>query len=264
MSSSEDYLNAISEFYKLKNKYDIQINKQKRKIITNSTLSNKQKRSAFQLLKPKCIKCKKPVGTKFIIKNNILNAVCGSISNPCSLNIYIDKGKSINLYDHVEYLMEEKDKLIIDIIKVKLDLLFNYTTEEQTMDEFKVLKDKYSKTCDQYETFLNDLLNIIYKLDSKEESDILKLQMYEFINNIKENINLYKKDKKDSHLQDAINIYINELLPSLEKDRKLKYAVSLILEKEETCNLYTLPYIIQDLDIYENNVDKPNVREFSK
>ena len=264
MSSTVDYLKALREFYELKNKYDTLIKKQKRKIINNNTLSNKQKRDAFQLLKPKCIKCKKPVGTKFITKNNILNAVCGSTTNPCSLNIYIDKGKSINLYDHVEDLMEEKDTIIVNVIKLKLDLLFNYTSEEKAMGEFKIVKDQYSKICDEYEESLNKLLNIIYKFDNKEQMDIVKLQIYEYISSIKNNINLYKKGEGEQYLNDAISIYINDLSPSLEKDRQFNYSLSYIVNQEETCTLNNIPYIIQDLDIYEKDTDKPSIREFSK
>ena len=57
--------NVVNEYYKLKNKYETEINNNKRRIINNKSLSNKEKRSEFQKLKPKCVNCHRPGGTIF-------------------------------------------------------------------------------------------------------------------------------------------------------------------------------------------------------
>ena len=44
---------ALNEFFKLKSKYETQINANKKKIMNNTTLSKREKRSEFLKLKPK-------------------------------------------------------------------------------------------------------------------------------------------------------------------------------------------------------------------
>lgn len=56
---------ALNEFFKLKSKYETQISANKKKIINDASLSKREKRSEFLKLKPKCINCQRPGGTKF-------------------------------------------------------------------------------------------------------------------------------------------------------------------------------------------------------
>ena len=63
-------MDAFNEYYKLKNKYENDYNKDKQKLIKNKTMSWKEKRNEFKQLKPKCINCKRPVGTIFSIKKS--------------------------------------------------------------------------------------------------------------------------------------------------------------------------------------------------
>ena len=86
----------LNDYYKLKNNYENEILKEKKKIIKNQELSWKEKRNEFKSFKPKCINCKRPVGTIFSIKYNTevefreLKAICGSRTDPCNLNININ------------------------------------------------------------------------------------------------------------------------------------------------------------------------------
>jgi hypothetical protein len=85
-------IDSFNEYYKLKNNYELEIKKEKRKIIKNSELSWKEKRSEFKKYKPKCINCKRPVGTIFSGIYNTsdefreLKAICGSFSEPCNFS----------------------------------------------------------------------------------------------------------------------------------------------------------------------------------
>jgi hypothetical protein len=56
---------ALNNYYEFKTLYENSYNKEKRDIINNKKLSWNEKRSKFQKLKPKCINCKRPVGTLF-------------------------------------------------------------------------------------------------------------------------------------------------------------------------------------------------------
>ena len=64
-----DVKDAINEFFKLKHQFEVETNKNKKKIINNKELSKKEKRAEYLKLMPKCINCKKPskTGTDFTI-----------------------------------------------------------------------------------------------------------------------------------------------------------------------------------------------------
>ena len=108
---------ALNEYYKLKNKYESDFNKDKQKIIKNKGLSWKEKKSEFKQLKPKCINCKRPVGTIFSVKHlgkenddsRELKAICGSLTEPCNLNITINPGVTYNLINHIKELEKDND-----------------------------------------------------------------------------------------------------------------------------------------------------------
>ena len=62
------YIEQLNEYYKLKEKYDSSKEKLKSSILygdENRKTSWKEKRSEYQQLKPKCINCKRPVGSIF-------------------------------------------------------------------------------------------------------------------------------------------------------------------------------------------------------
>ena len=102
-----DVKEALNEYFKLKRTYENKIMANKKKIINNSTLSNREKRSEYLKLKPKCINCQRPGGT--IFKNisfketdneesyRQYNAQCGIIADPCNLDIKIQHAPSYPL-----------------------------------------------------------------------------------------------------------------------------------------------------------------------
>ena len=65
-----DVKESLNEYFKLKQKYEAEIAANKKRIINNPTLSNREKRSEFMKLKPKCINCKRPGGSIFKVLFN--------------------------------------------------------------------------------------------------------------------------------------------------------------------------------------------------
>ncbi|MFO0003688.1 MAG: hypothetical protein ACK559_21415, partial [bacterium] len=65
---------AINNYYKLKFKYENKINDFKRKIIGNTYLTKKEKKSRFSKFIPKCVICKRNGGSVFSNKNRLLKA----------------------------------------------------------------------------------------------------------------------------------------------------------------------------------------------
>ena len=116
---------ALNEYFKLKFKYENQIIINKKKIINNPTLSNREKRSEYLKLKPKCINCKRPGGsifkTTFIKETDNVDshrqytAICGIIADPCNLNIKIEVGNVellSNLLNQIQKEKKEEEEIV--------------------------------------------------------------------------------------------------------------------------------------------------------
>ena len=257
----------LNDYYKLKNNYENEILKEKKKIIKNQELSWKEKRNEFKTFKPKCINCKRPVGTIFSIKYNTevefreLKAICGSRTDPCNLNININPGVTYNLMDHIKELEKDNNEYKNNIIDDKNKLLFGYISSETAINNFDNLKDAISD--------INYLLNINYETllnvtdNTNTDNLIAKLQeeTYLLINDIKETIKEYNSTNDVQFVRDGVEIYINQLQPKLKELMTSKYKNNLV-EYDEQENEYILiqqKYTILDL---EDDYVKPEVKSF--
>jgi hypothetical protein len=259
----------FNEYYKLKNTYETTLNKEKQKIIKNKTLSWREKRNEYKKLKPKCINCKRPVGTIFSIKRTSnenedfreLRAICGSLTEPCNLNININSGVTYNLIDHIKELEKDNIEYKNDIIEDKNKLLFGYITTETALNRFDNLKDSIND--------INFLLNLNYETlfqltDNKQMNETInKLQEVVFIliQDIKESIKNYNNTNDVQYVRDSVEIYINQLQPKLRDLMTLKYRNNFV-EYDDSENVYKLKqqkYSILDL---EENYIEPSVLSF--
>ena len=82
-----------------------------KKKIKKLSLPEKHAKVANFKSKMKCVRCKKIGGTIFTIKGNNLGAKCGNISDPCDLNLVIEKP----LHYHIPTIIEETQKGIDEI-----------------------------------------------------------------------------------------------------------------------------------------------------
>ena len=132
----EEFDNAVSKFYELKNEYDTSIKDAKARINKKTHLSDKEKRDEFRKLKIRCINCKRNVKTIFQIRldnereNRVAKAMCGDRVNPCPLNIEINLGRTTTIANEVNRLHKSITDIKQKIVIIKNDLLFGYTTPQ--------------------------------------------------------------------------------------------------------------------------------------
>ena len=176
-----DVDDAINEYYILKNEYKNQ----------NSN---------------KCINCKKPGGTTFTSNNGILTAICNSNTNKCKLNIEINRGKIIRLDDYIEKLIIIINDIKINISKLKLDLLFGYKENDQTIEEFNILKKKLTKN---EKLLVSCMIRI---------TDINKTKQKEMIDNISKKLSLQNIDDFIKINTDNDSILFNEELEKIKDE----------------------------------------------
>jgi len=232
-------LDAMNIFYKLKARYEKEGDKIKQKIINRDDLTMAEKRDLFMTQQRKCINCKKSVGTIFRVDGKQLTALCGASQNPdagippCDLNIKIIKGSVVQMPDYVKELREKHKQLVSAIIKVKFNLLFKYADEEQTVEDFEKRREEFDKTTTLYDLYKTKLVQITSLLEKRERISITDLQLFEFVKEMKENVDESIQSGNPQLLKDVVELYIHRVLDVLKENRELKYSYQAI-EKEES------------------------------
>jgi hypothetical protein len=248
---------VLDDYYKLKTKYETAYNKDKSKIKNQTDSSWKEKSNEYKSLKQKCINCGQLGGSIF---STIVNkdkgggrnliALCGNKLTPCPLNIDINVGRYKLLTDSVKEYEVEINIYKNKIIKSKNNLLFGYTTTEKVLNDFNEDKDLLS-----FFTTLQafDIDEYTQKQSYKYNNDNIKElqeEIYIIINKIKSMIT----DYTDTQIvKDAVDIYVNELTPKLNKIMSMKYNNPYV-EYDNDTNTYHLiqqKNTISDLEIEE-------------
>ena len=256
------FLEALDNFFKLKSAYESSYKKKINKIIGNHTLSVREKRKRIQGLDHKCINCKRPVGTLFSNKDRHYKAICGDIQEPCGLNIDLEKGNIINVEKAVDYMQEVINSDITNIIKTKLDLLFNFTDEAMALENFDKAKQVFSVNNKIYSHYNIDLNNIIDNPEKKEAIKGLQATLNITISEFKNLMKNYEKNGVRTLLKDAIDLYLKQLIPQTEKIQKNQYVFMGMASdinsdtKDKTFHLIQTPYSITQL---EDTIQTPKI-----
>jgi hypothetical protein len=240
----------------------------KKKIINNPTLSKREKRSEFLKLKPKCINCQRPGGTKFKTTYHAENenvdsyrehsATCGIIADPCNLKIKIQMGKVELLSELLNEMEKEIKTLKNQVIDDKNKLLFGYLTTEEALEHFNISKDEISLYSSLYERYLETYNNIVNNEEKKVELDDSFTNLYIQIDEVKDCIKKMNETDNYQYANDAVNIFITRLSPILDIIRKSKYNECYVVHNEDTntCNLIQRKYSIENmsLSLFQNKV----------
>jgi hypothetical protein len=275
-SGKKDFADAVFMFYKLKNQYEHAIDEQKKKIIKLEGLSWREKRREYKRYKPKCINCKRAVGTIFSVKRNLdksdksgeiedsnkdqdidsrmLTAYCGDRLNPCPLNIVI----ASNLFNTKEYLNEEEENLTKDkseVIKYKNDVLFGYLSENEVVNKFEELKEKIKSETSNYEFLLSQYNEVVNNNEKFKKINKNTKEIYELIDKIRNTMDKYEKTDNTNYVADVVTLYTNDLVPKIKQNNKLKYKVEYVdfNEYDSTYNLIQIPYTEEDMEASLDN-----------
>ena len=74
---------------------------------------------------------------RFINRKGILKMECGNEFAPCNLYLEIQKPKIIFIPSEIKKLLQTLEYLKQDIIKIKLDYLFQLKNEDEVTKEFQ-------------------------------------------------------------------------------------------------------------------------------
>ena len=229
--SQEDYMQALRQYYKLKQTYEKYYREKKRKI-KNRDISLQEKKNLLRKFKMPCINCRKKGGTIFTNDNGILKAICGVAQSPCSLDIEIKKADWRYLPTVIEEAKRIVHKIKKQIIETKLNFLFGLESEDITIKAFEKLKTNF----DRAYALLVDLeerLQVNYaERQRAEEIEQYKLQLYLANEEFSAAIEGYRAAQNAALLSDAIEIYIDKILELQKLIQETKYA-EIYVDKEK-------------------------------
>ena len=233
---------TLNEYFKLKQKYESGILANKKKIMNNKDLSNREKRREFLKLKPKCINCKRPGGTifKILFKEDDdntdsyreYNASCGIIANPCDLKIKIQCGTTELFTDILQKMENDIKNIKNEIIDDKNKLLFGFIETEEAINRFEQSKELITMYTSYYDDYLTKYNSIFDNEDKKRQLEEETTNSYIQINLIKECIKKSNETGNNSFIRDAIQIYDTSLMPILNTIRNLKYSENYVYHNE--------------------------------
>jgi len=258
------FIDALNVYFKMKNDYEETNSKLRKKIIKEKGLSWKEKRSEYKKLKPKCINCKRPVGTIF---SNLYNpeengrkliAVCGDRIDPCPLNVTINLGETTTYLNDSYSLEKQIISLKNRIIKDKNDQIFGYISLEDAVKNFEEVKEDLNLTLSNYELVLENYMDVS---DNKKKNDSIKkeqLSIYQDIQSIKDYILQYDRGENVQFVRDAVEIYVNQLTPKIENLNKLKFSYRNVVydSDDDTYHFIQKQYTIDEI---ETNYSKHDV-----
>jgi hypothetical protein len=228
-------IEAINEYYMLKDKYESTYYDKYVKPILKSKNTKKEKRVEFgRLPKPECINCKRNVGTIFNISydmNEVLRrfiAKCGDLTDPCPLDIQINYSVREQYNKVINEGLSSVEKLKLDIIKQKNNALF-FEKGQNIVTIFEKLTSSLKKETEQLGFSIE---KDILKNDNPEKINLLNKSIDEFgigyLLPFKQMIRDYLDKNNELILNEAINFYVNEMIPKLKEIQSLKYEVNFV------------------------------------
>ena len=256
-------IETINEFYRLKDKYQSLYYEKYVKPIIRSNKSKREKRVEYSKLpKHECINCKRNVGTLFSIKVNdkeqirVFAAKCGDIQDPCPLDIQINYSIREKMDISIKESLLAIEKIKLNIIKEKNNSLF---FNKNVVDTFNKLTEELKAETENAGFIIET--NII-RNDNPEKALLLKQTIDEFgkgfILPFKQMVKDFDETNSQLKLNQAINFYINEMIPKLKEIQSLKYNVG-VVEYDETNNVYKLiqlPNSLESNEFYHKDDDK--------
>lgn len=231
--------NAIQGYYSMKEKYNSALEKRRQRLMNDpvinwKTLSAQQKAKRLSLIKPACIVCKQEGGSIFTETDGKLKAMCGNISQPCGFHIEVYRGKYISLETLMNESLEEVRATKDEIIRMKLDLLFQFISEDELVEQFDAVQHKLQEQLKMYSEFRTYYLSVTENDDIRKDTDILTRVISEKVAQIKEYMTEFKESewKNRSIIDDVLVLYQQDIEPAYLKMRETQYIYSQVETSE--------------------------------
>ena len=249
MNNNKTLIDAINEYYRIKNNYSIKNYKPVKK--TDGEGSTK-----------KCIQCNGIGGTLFQVKiedgSRVLLASCQATPK-CGLNIRINTGHIINLKSELEslttndYQRMKSDKkenntnyLNKEIIIAKNNILYGYDRIEHVEDTLRQLLEDVDLQNYAVSSYKTEVFDITENNTKLLEIQDLKKSILEAVGTIKKLITLYNESHAFHLLEESDEIYKTILLPKSTELRNKLYTIQQVESSISSKSLETIYTLVQE------------------
>ena len=222
--NNTNYTDALNEYFRLKRNYEDDLHK-KRKQIFEKEPSKKIAKRLVAAVVPNCIKCKRKVGTVFSRKETTYTAVCGDTKNPCDLDIQIYPGVMTQFQYIFDTAKEEFDKVKDVIIRQKLDTLFNFVTEEESVELFKNQLQLYNEAHTFYNDYLDKYNDMYNNKDTASTIQSKHENLFSLIEKNKDLLSEYRQTNNVEFLKSEVDLQITDIMPEIRNIRMLKHEI---------------------------------------
>ena len=142
------------------------------------------------------------------------------------------------MQDTIKRFSDYKEKDKEDIIKTKLNLLFNFTTEEEAISEFEKKREEFDEDVATYNQYLELFIDVHNSPEKRERIKELLKTKERLVGEIKDILKKKKSDDEkksvsdliEARVTDAINVQIGQLDDVIKELRNLKYEYYKVVE----------------------------------
>lgn len=224
---------AIHGYYSMKEKYNSALEKRRQRLINDpvinwKSLSAQQKAKRLAMIKPACIVCKQDGGSIFTENDGKLKAICGNISQPCGFHIEVSRGKYASLETLMTESLDEVRATKDEIIRMKLDLLFRFISEDELLKKFDAVQHKLQEQLKMYTEFRSYYLSVTDNDDHRQDTETHTRVISEKVALIKEYMTEFRESewKNRGIIDDILVLYQQDIEPAYLKLRETKYVYS--------------------------------------
>ena len=228
-----EYTEALNTYFRLKSKYDTKFRGLVHKAYGQAHGSKREMRRLVARLKPVCINCNRPVGTKWSNSEHKYTAVCGDTANPCNLHIELYRGSFFALDDLLQVYKGEIEHYKQSIIHQKMDTVFSYISEKKSVETFKQKIEEYTAYITVYKSLMEQYDEVYHNMYKQEQLRRKMSQIYEQEGRIRAALMDYEKTANPTVLTLAMEMYINDLMPEVEAAKRLRFEVNEVVREKE-------------------------------
>ena len=220
----KNYKESLLAYFELKSKYEKKLFELKKKAHAKENTKKRKRMAAKSVIAP-CVKCKKKVGTLFYKKENIYYAKCGDPNSPCNLDIRLHDGITDLIEENLKDIHTEINETKENIIKHKLDTLFNYIDEKDAAELYKTYLEDFNLDNNVLTMYLGKRSQVFHSEVKEKAINEKNEKLYSYVQDIQRLLKDYKESNNEEILKQAISIHINDIIPEMRNLRNIQYEV---------------------------------------
>lgn len=231
---SDELLEEIENYYKLKREYIQKQNTSIAKITSNKGLTLADKRERVKELKNKCVKCKGSGGTIFEETSTRLHAVCNA-EPKCDLNIDINKGEPVillpELLNKIRLKLENEK---VKLMEIKIKHALETISDDEALQMFEEKNEKFRRLTTASASLEEKLINITNNSQKSMDINRLKIELYNAIEEYKDNLKEFRNTGREEFMRDALEKYKDDVIGLASELRETDYVLNLVETDDST------------------------------